>query len=78
MACLGGCVGGAGQPVSTLDTLEKRRKGLYEIDSHLKILVPSLNPEVKKLYEEFLGKPRSQKAMKILHTSFEKICTDCF
>src|SRR3989339_818199 len=63
MTCLGGCVGGAGQPVSTKETLEKRRAGLFKIDAGAKITVPSQNPEVQRLYKDFLGQPRSKKAL---------------
>ena len=78
MACLGGCVGGAGQPTSTKEILEKRRAGLYSIDAKTKIKISSENPEVKKLYEEFLGAPRSKRALRILHTGFVRTCVDCF
>ncbi len=78
MACLGGCVGGAGQPMSTKEILEKRRAGLYKIDSENKIKASSENPEVKRLYEEFLGSPRSRKAIRALHTGFARTCLDCF
>ncbi len=77
MACLGGCVGGAGQPISTLDAIEQRRKALYSIDSNLKIKTSDENPEIKLLYEKYLGAPGGRKAKKILHTAFDKICTDC-
>lgn len=78
MACLGGCVGGAGQPTSTKEILEKRRNGLYSIDEKMKIRVASQNPAVQKVYSEFLEKPMSKKAMRLLHTGYAKICTDCF
>ncbi|MDD5022570.1 MAG: [Fe-Fe] hydrogenase large subunit C-terminal domain-containing protein [Candidatus ainarchaeum sp.] len=78
MACLGGCVGGAGQPQSTKENLEKRRKGLYQIDEGLKLKVPSQNPEIQKLYENYLGSPMSRKAKQLLHTGFEETCVDCY
>jgi iron-only hydrogenase group A len=78
MACLGGCVGGAGQPVSTIGAIEKRRNGLYQIDSNSKIKISNENPEIIQLYSKYLGRPGSETAIKILHTKFDKICTDCF
>ena len=78
MACQGGCVGGAGQPTSTKENLEARRKGLYSIDAKMKMKAASQNPEVKKLYDEFLGEPGGNKAIRLIHTSYLKICTDCY
>lgn len=78
MACLGGCVGGAGQPPSTKEILEKRRAGLFEIDHGAKVTVSSENPEIKKLYADFLGHPLSEKSVRLLHTKFQKICSDCY
>lgn len=78
MACYGGCVGGAGQPPSTKEIIAKRREGLYSIDSKLNLKVPAQNPDIQKLYKDFLGSPRSKKSLKLLHTSFAKTCSDCF
>jgi len=78
MACLGGCVGGAGQPTSTLENLEKRRSGLYSIDSATQLKAPMQSPDVQAVYKEFLGSPASEKSLALLHTTFSKICTDCF
>ncbi|MFA4946167.1 MAG: [Fe-Fe] hydrogenase large subunit C-terminal domain-containing protein [Candidatus Micrarchaeia archaeon] len=77
MACLGGCVGGAGQPPSTLETLEARRKGLYGIDAGARVKVAAQNPQIKALYDSYLGEPRSEKAMRILHTQHDKVCQHC-
>ncbi len=72
MACFGGCVGGAGQPRTTLDIIEKRKDALYRIDKGKKKRIASENPSVKKLYKDFLGKPGSAKAKKLLHTTYHK------
>jgi NADH-quinone oxidoreductase subunit G/NADP-reducing hydrogenase subunit HndD len=78
MACSGGCVGGSGQPPSTKEIIEKRRKGLYLIDERIAMKTPAENPAVKKAYEEFLGKPGSEKAVRLLHTVHQQTCTNCF
>ena len=72
MACPGGCVNGGGQPTSSSSSLikEKRAEGLYEDDKNLAIRKSHENPDIKKLYEEFLEKPGSHKAHELLHTSY--------
>jgi len=72
MACFGGCVGGAGQPRTTLDIIDARKEALYRIDRGKKQRIASENPSVKKLYKDFLGKPGSAKAKKLLHTHYHK------
>ncbi|MFH1588618.1 MAG: [Fe-Fe] hydrogenase large subunit C-terminal domain-containing protein [Candidatus Diapherotrites archaeon] len=75
MVCPGGCIGGGGQPKAGEETLEARRKALLKVDEKEKLKIASDNEEVKKLYEEFLDEPGSEKAKKILHTSFA--CLKC-
>ncbi len=71
MACLGGCVGGGGQPYGVTDELrQKRAKGLYTEDELAVIRCSHENPHVIKLYEDFLGKPLGEKAHHLLHTSY--------
>lgn len=73
MACPGGCVNGGGQPTSCLDSKikEKRAEGLYEEDKNLELRKSHTNPDIKKLYEECLGgKPGSEKAHHLLHTTY--------
>lgn len=73
MACPGGCVGGGGQPYGVTDEYRlKRAAGLYKDDKDREIRVSYNNPHVKKLYDEFLGKPLSEKAKKLLHTTYKK------
>jgi iron-only hydrogenase group A len=72
MACPGGCVGGGGQPYMVTDTVRAARiNALYQDDSAREIRCSHQNPYVRKLYEEFLGQPHGEKAMKLLHTSYE-------
>ncbi len=70
MACAGGCVGGGGQPYGVNDELRIRRAaGLYK-DDESRIRYSHENEYIKKLYKDFLGKPLSEKAEKLLHTSY--------
>ncbi len=77
MACPGGCIGGGGQPyppkgVKVLDPelLRKRANALYSIDTGKKLRKSHENPDIKKLYEEYLAKPGSEKAHHLLHTEY--------
>ncbi|HSW58295.1 MAG TPA: NADH-dependent [FeFe] hydrogenase, group A6 [Dehalococcoidales bacterium] len=71
MACPGGCVGGGGQPYMVNDQLRlKRAQALYADDSDKKIRFAHQNPYIKKLYEEFLGKPLGPKSTHLLHTTY--------
>ncbi|GHT40476.1 hypothetical protein AGMMS49921_01920 [Endomicrobiia bacterium] len=72
MACPGGCVGGAGQPVYTDLAVRKRRtKALYENDKTMELHMPKDNLYVQKLYKDYLGEPGSKKAHEYLHTSYK-------
>lgn len=71
MACRGGCVGGGGQPYLSLNVIrDKRAKGLYKEDGELQLKHSHHNPSIKTIYEEFLEKPNSHKAHKLLHTKY--------
>lgn len=73
MACPGGCVNGGGQPYSYNDTTikQKRAEGLYKEDTQLALRKSHLNPDIQKLYKEFLEKPGSHKSHELLHTTYE-------
>lgn len=72
MACPGGCVGGGGQPLHHGDysILKARRDALYREDSNKVIRKSHDNPEIIKLYEDFLGTPCGDKAHTLLHTHY--------
>ncbi|MFP4524278.1 MAG: [FeFe] hydrogenase, group A [Candidatus Woesearchaeota archaeon] len=71
MACPGGCIGGGGQPIyKNPEVLTRRREALYQDDAGLPLRKSHENPVVKRLYEEYLGAPLSEKAEKLLHTSY--------
>ncbi len=72
MSCPGGCIGGGGQPYHHGDAsiLKKRQMAIYEEDRNKAIRKSHENPYIIKLYEEFLGKPMSEKAHHLLHTEY--------
>ncbi len=76
MGCPGGCVTGGGQPIvpapvrMTCDPKVVRAAALYGEDAGKAKRKSHENEEVKKLYEEFLGKPNSHKAHELLHTHY--------
>ena len=71
MTCPGGCIGGGGQPRLTTDEVRKARiAAIYREDEGKKLRKSHDNPEVKQIYEEFLGKPLSEKSHHLLHTHY--------
>ncbi len=78
MGCPGGCVNGGGQPQqpgyvrNTVDIRGLRAKVLYDADAGMPIRKSHENPAIKELYATYLGKPGSEKAHHLLHTSYIK------
>ncbi len=72
MACPGGCIGGGGQPLHHGDTsiLKARAKAIYAEDEGKTLRKSHQNPDIIKLYDEFLGEPGSELAHKLLHTHY--------
>ncbi len=71
MACPGGCLGGGGQPIPTnLAIRQKRSQAIYKEDAGKPIRKSHENPEVVKLYKEFLKEPLGHKSHELLHTSY--------
>ena len=82
MGCPGGCVAGGGQPyvkpcflpnedANILDTYKaKRASALYQEDESRTLRVSHKNPQIIKLYEDYLEKPNSHKAHELLHTTY--------
>jgi len=71
MACPGGCIGGGGQPIkSTMDVKQKRIDAIYSIDRDLPLRKSHKNPDVIKLYEDYLGEPLGEKSHHLLHTHY--------
>ena len=74
MACPGGCVAGGGQPYhhGNYDIVKERAAALYKIDSNKETRKSHENPDIKKIYEEFLGEPYGEKSHELLHTHYFK------
>lgn len=74
MACPGGCIDGGGQPFIHGDQNipRQRMNAIYSEDERKTIRKSHENPSIIKLYEEFLGKPNSEKAHHLLHTKYIK------
>ena len=74
MACPGGCIGGGGQPLTAPDNSaavrERRIVAIYTTDAVAGKHTSHENSEVKQIYEDFYGRPLSEKAEKLLHTDF--------
>ncbi len=71
MACRGGCVGGGGQPYGADDETRKARTaGLYTDDMMAVKRCSHHNPQIQRVYAEFLGSPLSHKSHELLHTSY--------
>ncbi|HLP09363.1 MAG TPA: NADH-dependent [FeFe] hydrogenase, group A6 [Opitutaceae bacterium] len=71
MACPGGCIGGGGQPYGVDNERRRlRAAGLYQDDRDRAIRCSHDNPDVVRLYQEFLGKSGSAKAHQLLHTRY--------
>jgi iron only hydrogenase large subunit-like protein len=74
MACPGGCIAGGGQPIPTTpEIVQKRAAALYHQDLILPLRKSHKNPEIISLYSEFLEKPGSEKAHKLLHTVYARM-----
>ena len=78
MACPGGCIMGGGQPIKSskvraeVDVRKLRADALYSIDERSIVRKSHENPVMKKLYKDFLEKPGSEIAERLLHTTYTK------
>lgn len=71
MCCPGGCIGGGGQPWGTTNTArQKRMESSYIIDRSLPLRKSHENPEIQKLYNDFLGQPLGERSHELLHTHY--------
>jgi len=71
MACPGGCICGAGQPiVRDNKTRALRSEGLYNADKTLQLHTAQDNPYLQKCYQETLGEIGGKVAHELLHTSY--------
>ncbi|MGZ5885025.1 MAG: [FeFe] hydrogenase, group A [Burkholderiaceae bacterium] len=71
MACVGGCLGGGGEPKS-MDPLilEKRMQAIYGMDKNAPRRSSYENQDVQKLYAAELKEPNSIHAHALLHTNY--------
>lgn len=75
MTCPVGCVSGGGQPKILLEenrqkAYENRAKAIYSHDENLDIRKSHENPDIKKIYSDYLGEPLGEKSHHLLHTSY--------
>ena len=75
MACPQGCISGGGQPKLIEDTdfaevIGLRREAIYRHDKECEIRKSHENPDVKALYDEYLGEIGGEKAHHLLHTEY--------
>ncbi|MDR2559822.1 MAG: [FeFe] hydrogenase, group A [Oscillospiraceae bacterium] len=76
MACPGGCVNGGGQIIAKSDVRNftdiqaERAKALYNLDESRTARKSHESPDIKTVYEDFLGEPGGHKAHELLHTSY--------
>lgn len=72
MACPGGCLGGGGQPIPTSPSIRAARaRALYSEDEHYTVRKSYENPDILRLYGEFLAKgPSGMESHRLLHTRY--------
>ncbi|MCA0945758.1 [FeFe] hydrogenase, group A [Salipiger pacificus] len=71
MACVGGCLGGGGEPKSMdPQILQKRAAAIYAVDAKAPRRRSYENRDVQALYASELGAPNSPAAHHLLHTHY--------
>jgi len=82
MGCPGGCINGGGQPYvkpmflpkeadNILETYKAKRAGVLYTEDERQVLRQSHNnPDIQKLYKDFLGEPLGELSEKLLHTHY--------
>lgn len=75
MGCPGGCINGGGQPIildksKTEEVNRLRAAGIYAMDRKAEKRKSHNNPEIKRIYEDYLEKPGSHKSHHLLHTHY--------
>lgn len=72
MACPGGCVAGGGQPIHFNSEMGEQRAGvLNKLDANDTLRYSHENPDIQKLYEDWIGEPLSHTSHAWLHTNQE-------
>ncbi len=73
MGCPGGCISGGGQPRPVNNEIRRKRlEALYREDEGKKLRKSHENPDIIKIYEEYLGSPLGHKSHELLHTHYTK------
>ena len=73
LGCPGGCINGGGQPRCTEENYrEKRSNALYSEDERKVLRKSHENPDLMKLYSEYLGEPNGHLSHHLLHTHYVK------
>ena len=79
MGCPGGCINGGGQSIISArkkhgrigsSYKDLRMKALYDEDKYKELRVSCDNPQIQKLYKDFLIEPGGVLSEKLLHTSY--------
>ena len=69
LACTGGCAGGGGQPIRDgAELAQERGEILWRLDRGTLLRFSHENPDVKALYQDYLGAPLGEKSHHLLHT----------
>jgi NADH-quinone oxidoreductase subunit G len=72
MACPGGCINGAGQPVTTSRTVRAQRtRGLYHADKALQLHKSQDNVFITECYAKHLGEVGGEQAHHLFHTHYQ-------
>ncbi|MBP7275907.1 MAG: [FeFe] hydrogenase, group A [Kiritimatiellae bacterium] len=71
MTCPGGCIGGGGQPRFTDDSVRLARiKAIYAEDEGKAMRKSHENPDIQRIYAEFLEQPLGHRSHELLHTHY--------
>lgn len=71
MSCPGGCIGGGGQPRFTTDEVRTARiQAIYQEDEGKQVRKSHENPDVLRIYGEFLERPLGERSHELLHTCY--------
>jgi NADH-quinone oxidoreductase subunit G/[NiFe] hydrogenase diaphorase moiety small subunit/NADP-reducing hydrogenase subunit HndD len=64
-------LGGGGQPIPTSPEIRRKRaEAIYAEDAGMPIRKSHQNPEIIKIYKDFLDHPNSEKSHHLLHTHY--------
>ncbi|GGC07941.1 NAD(P)-binding protein [Cellulomonas carbonis] len=74
MACPGGCINGAGQPVPRqVGQVAARQQVLLDIDEASVCRTSPGNTDLLRLYDDLYGTPNSETAHRLLHTTYAPV-----